>query len=191
MTLADVVLTGRNKPDSLTIFDNRLPYLYFCPGELCWKGSLIKFGHGNRHILYEGNTLRLTLSGTHYMLSKNEVEQIRKAAFNPKHHASCRIHIHIDKGIDIPLLDRAAEVFNLLRMDDEGVRGSILIYLNKRDREFAVIGDKNAKRTVGLGFWKELTDNMTIYFKNKDFVKGIIEGLESAVKALEEVKPGN
>ncbi len=98
--------------------------------------------------------------------------------------SSGEIRVHIDKDCDIAILDRAAEVFDLLEMHKTTLRNGVLICLNKRDKQFAIIGDAGINAIVPSEFWKETSDNMSIYFKSGDFVKGIIEGIESAGKKL-------
>jgi len=133
--------------------------------------------------------LKLRVLGTRHLLNRNGEILIESAIAQAEKITSGEIRVHIDKDCDIPVLDRAAEVFDLLQMNKTELRNGVLIYVSKRERQFAILGDIGINSKVPDSFWKETVDNMTIYFKNGDFTKGIIEGIESAGKQLQQYFP--
>jgi uncharacterized membrane protein len=133
--------------------------------------------------------LKLNIFGSHHLISNADELKIEEAVANAEKLTSGEIRVHIDKDCDIAIMDRAAEVFDILEMQKTAQRNGVLIYLSKREKQFAIIGDAGIHNKVPLGFWKETSDNMSIYFKSGDFTKGIIEGIESAGKKLQEYFP--
>ena len=133
--------------------------------------------------------MKFHVFGSELLLSKADELKIEEAIAASEKLTSGEIRVHIDKNSDIPILDRAAEIFDLLEMHKTEQRNGVLIYLSKREKQFAIIGDIGINKVVPLGFWKETSDNMSIYFKSGDFAKGIIEGIESAGKKLQEFFP--
>jgi uncharacterized membrane protein len=133
--------------------------------------------------------LNLRLFGLHRLLNKSDQEKIEKAIGDSEKMTSGEIRVHIDKSCDIDIFDRAAEVFSILKMEKTALRNGVLIYLSKRDRKFAIIGDAGINSVVEQGFWNETAENMSIYFKSGEFAKGIIEGIESAGKKLQKHFP--
>jgi uncharacterized membrane protein len=133
--------------------------------------------------------LTLRIFGLEQLLDSGDEERIKEAITVSEKLTSGEIRVHIDKSCDIDIFDRAAEVFNLLKMDQTELRNGVLIYLSKRERKFAIIGDSGINKVVEPGFWNETAENMSIYFKSGEFAKGILEGIESAGKKLQKYFP--
>ena len=60
----------------------------------------------------------------------------------------------------------------------------ILIFILFNAREFCILADKSVNEKVEQSVWDEIANNMTLHFKNKNFCKGIINGIEQAGKIL-------
>jgi uncharacterized membrane protein len=133
--------------------------------------------------------LNTRVFGLNTLLSADEEARITEAITASEKLTSGEIRVHIDKACDIDIFDRAAEVFTLLQMDQTEQRNGVLIYLSRRERKFAIIGDSGIHAVVEQGFWNETAENMSIYFKSGEFAKGIIEGIESAGKKLQKFFP--
>lgn len=133
--------------------------------------------------------MRLRVFGLNSLLHHDDEVQIENAIAEAEKLTSGEIRVHLDRECDIPVLDRAAEVFHLLNMHETERRNGVLIYLSKRERQFAIIGDIGINNVVPPGFWNETAENMSIYFKSGNFVKGILEGIESAGKELKKYFP--
>lgn len=133
--------------------------------------------------------MRLRVFGLDYLLHHEDEVMIEKAIAEAEKITSGEIRVHLDRSCDIPILDRAAEVFTLLNMHETVQRNGVLIYLSKREKQFAIIGDAGINTKVPPGFWNETAENMSIYFKSGNYVKGILEGIESAGKELKKYFP--
>jgi len=55
-------------------------------------------------------------------------------------------------------LDRAAEVFTGLKMDQTAQRNAVLVYVALKDRQLALYGDKGIHEKVGDAFWNTRSD---------------------------------
>ncbi len=60
----------------------------------------------------------------------------------------------------------------------------ILIFMLFNSREFCILADKSINEKVEQSVWDEISNNMTLHFKNKNFCKGIINGIEQAGSIL-------
>jgi len=65
----------------------------------------------------------------------------------------------------------------------------ILIFILFNAREFCILADKSIDEKVEQSVWDEIADNMTLHFKNKNFCKGILNGIEQAGKILSTYFP--
>jgi uncharacterized membrane protein len=74
-------------------------------------------------------------------------------------------------------MDRAAEVFETLKMQMTNERNAVLFYLAVDDHLFAVIGDSGINRVVPEKFWENIKDEMVTLFKQKAFTEGLIKGI--------------
>ena len=102
-----------------------------------------------------------------------------------------RVHVEPDCKVANPL-DRAVEVFGLLKMHETRERNGVLIYIAYNSHQFAIIGDKGIDERVSANFWEgakttlagflkqgkaaegicrvisEVGDNLSLYFPHKD-----------------------
>ena len=65
----------------------------------------------------------------------------------------------------------------------------ILIFMLFNAREFCILADKSINEKVEQSVWDEIANNMTLHFKNKNFCKGILNGIEQAGKILSTYFP--
>ena len=81
-------------------------------------------------------------------------------------------------------LDRAAELFYNLEMDETDERNAVLIYLAKDDHQLAIFGDKGIHQKVGSAFWDEEVKQMINAFNKDDFALGLKQCITDVGKAL-------
>lgn len=60
----------------------------------------------------------------------------------------------------------------------------ILIFMLFNAREFCILADKKINERVEQSLWDEITNNMSLHFKQENFCKGILNGIEQAGKIL-------
>jgi len=86
-------------------------------------------------------------------------------------------------------LDRAAEIFTGLKMDQTRERNGVLIYLAMKDRQAAVLGDNGIHQKVGSRFWSEEVSKMLQHFRHNDYAEGIIQIVNDIGQALKSHFP--
>ena len=117
------------------------------------------------------------------------VEAIRIAEKN----TSGEIRVHLEPtsisaeepNEPIDAFDRAAEVFDMLNMDNTKESNGVLIYVAVEDRTLVIMGDKGINDIVGQNFWEETKDVIINHFKNGNIKQGLVEGI---LKAGEQLK---
>ena len=117
------------------------------------------------------------------------IEAIRIAEKN----TSGEIRVHLEPtsisaeepNEPIDAFDRAAEVFDLLNMDNTKESNGVLIYVAVQDRTLVIMGDKGINDIVGQNFWEETKDVIINHFKNGNIKQGLVEGI---LKAGEQLK---
>jgi uncharacterized membrane protein len=70
-------------------------------------------------------------------------------------------------------LDRAAEVFAVLKMDQTAARNGVLVYVALRDRQLAILGDQGIHEKVGNEFWNKEVRQILSDFNKANYAEGI------------------
>lgn len=81
-------------------------------------------------------------------------------------------------------IDRAAEVFFALKMDQTDDRNAVLVYIAFRDRQLAVFGDEGIHRRLGQEYWNQAVSRMLQQFNRNDYAKGIADCVTAIGDAL-------
>ncbi|HEY5511234.1 MAG TPA: TPM domain-containing protein [Prolixibacteraceae bacterium] len=126
---------------------------------------------------------------TNKFLSPEEEEQVVQAIKSAEHQTSGEIRIHIEAVCREEVLDRAAWLFKLLKMNKTELRNGVLIFLSTSDRKFAIIGDAGINAVVPEGFWNDVKDLMVSNFAKGDLVKGFVLGISKVGEKLKEFFP--
>lgn len=91
--------------------------------------------------------------------------------------SSGEIQVHIENRCTEDVLDRASEVFALLKMHKTELRNGVLFYLAIKDHKFAVLGDKGINAVVQDHFWDDVKELMQHRFRKGEFTEGLREGI--------------
>ena len=114
------------------------------------------------------------------------VEAIRQAEMRTS--GEIRIYIeHRCKFVDP--VDRAAELFFGLQMEQTQDRNGVLIYLAMKDRQLAVFGDEGIHRIVGSEFWNLEVAKILAEFGALHYVDGITTIIHDIGEVLQEKFP--
>lgn len=121
------------------------------------------------------------------------VEAIRIAEKN----TSGEIRVHLEaKSVSveepkqqIDAFDRAAEVFDILHMNNTKESNGVLIYVAVEDRTLVIMGDKGINDVVGQNFWEGTKDIIINHFKNGDMKQGLVDGILKAGEKLKKHFP--
>jgi len=106
-------------------------------------------------------------------------------------HTSGEIRVHLDnripKGMDI--MQRAAEVFQQLGMDETVQRNGVLILFAVQDKRFSIFADEGINKVVPEGFWDGIATTLKEHFIRKQFVEGLKAGIPLIGAQLQEYFP--
>jgi uncharacterized membrane protein len=114
------------------------------------------------------------------LFSPEQRAQIVSAIQKAETLTSGEIQVHIENHCRGEVLDRAAEVFEALKMYQTKDRNGVLIYLAVAEHKFAILGDAGINAVVPPDFWVKTKDLMTGYFREGKFTEGLIEGIHHA-----------
>ncbi len=114
------------------------------------------------------------------LFSSEQKAQITAAIQSAETRTSGEIQVHIENHCKDSVLDRAAEVFETLKMYQTKDRNGVLIYLAVLDHKFAILGDKGINSVVPKDFWESTKELMASHFRQGKFTQGLIEGIHLA-----------
>jgi uncharacterized membrane protein len=118
---------------------------------------------------------------------KNIVAAIQAAEIQ----TSGEIQVHIENHCKGDVMDRAAEVFETLKMYQTQDRNGVLFYLAVEDHKFAILGDAGINAVVPKDFWEKCKDLMGENFRQGEFSHGLIAGIRLAGEQLSAHFPYN
>lgn len=129
------------------------------------------------------------MSITEDFLSTAEEREIVDAIVKAEQQTSGEIRVHIEEHSDLPVLDRAQEVFKMLDMHKTNARNGVLFYIGVQDRHFAIIGDDGIDQVVPYDFWESTKKTVLDHFKQNMFKEGLIKGILQTGKQLKHFFP--
>ena len=102
--------------------------------------------------------------------SEEEKKQIVTAILEAEQQTSGEIRVYVESRCRfVDPLDRAAEVFAALKMNETSGHNAVLIYLAVKDRQLAVLGDYAIHEKVGEEFWKKEVLHMLTHFQKDHY----------------------
>jgi uncharacterized membrane protein len=121
--------------------------------------------------------------------TKEQKKQITDAIKDAELNTSGEIRLHVEKRCKVDALDRAAYIFDKLKMHKTEKRNGVLFYLAVDDRKFAILGDAGINAVTPENFWDEIKDTVLGYFKEGKYADGLAKGIRMAGEALKEHFP--
>lgn len=116
--------------------------------------------------------------------TKEQQKQIVEAIKQAEHNTSGEIRVHIEDTCKIDVLDRAADVFAMLKMHKTELRNGVLFYLSVEDRKFAILGDAGINAKVPSNFWESVKETVLEQFKLGNNTEGLVKGILMAGEKL-------
>jgi uncharacterized membrane protein len=129
------------------------------------------------------------MSKTEDFLTKEEEEEIVQAIVVAEKNTSGEIRVHIEETSNKPPIERAKEVFSSLEMYKTEAKNGVLFYVGVANKGFAIIGDEGINNVIESDFWDCTKDIVLENFKNKEFKKGLVEGILRAGEKLKHYFP--
>lgn len=123
------------------------------------------------------------------LFTREEKTRIEQAVRKAEGNTSGEIRVHIERRCPEELMDRAAYLFERLKMHKTAARNGVLFYLALDDQLFAILGDVGINARVGEGFWLQIKEEMLRFFKDGDAVGGLERGILMAGEQLKVLFP--
>lgn len=102
---------------------------------------------------------------------------------------SGEIRVHLESTCAGNARKRAEYLFHHLKMDNTKDANGILFYLAVDDHKFTILGDSGIDRNVGEGFWEEIRSGMESRFRESEYTKGLVYGIQETGVKLSEFFP--
>jgi uncharacterized membrane protein len=102
--------------------------------------------------------------------SEEEKNQMVTAIRAAEHQTSGEIRVFVESRCRfVDPLDRAAEVFAVLKMEKTVGHNAVLIYMAVKDRQMAIFGDHAIHEKVGESFWQKEVMHILLQFQKDHF----------------------
>lgn len=121
--------------------------------------------------------------------TKEEKGQIVQAIKTAESLTSGEIQVHLENHCKMDVMDRAAEIFAILKMHKTKLRNGVLFYMAIKDHKFAILGDEGINEIVPKNFWDEIKETMMLHFSQEHIIDGLVQGITMAGEALKENFP--
>ena len=117
--------------------------------------------------------------------SKEESDQIVETIRLAEKLTSGEVRLFVESRCKfVDPLDRAAEIFFALKMEQTEQRNGVLVYVATRDRQLAIFGDKGIHEKVGDRFWQAEVSKMISHFNADNYAQGITKVIADIGEAL-------
>ena len=123
------------------------------------------------------------------LFTDSEVDLIVNAVKSAELNTSGEIRVHVERNCPEDVMDRAAFIFEKLKMHETELRNGVLFYLSVDDRLFAILGDVGINAKVRVGFWDEIKETMLGFFKEGNLSAGLEKGILMAGEQLKAFFP--
>lgn len=122
--------------------------------------------------------------------SESEKELIVSSIQSAERQTSGEIRVFVESHCRyVNPLDRAAEVFGGLKMEQTAARNGVLVYVALKDRQLALFGDRGIHEKVGDSFWNEEVRVILGHFNKANYAEGIAGVVKDIGEALKTYFP--
>lgn len=105
---------------------------------------------------------------------------LKKAIEIAETHTSGEIRVYMENSCNEDMMDRAAFIFEKLKMHKTAQRNGVLFYVAVKDHKFVILGDAGINAAVPENFWDNVKENVLSHFRENRIVEGLIEGIGQA-----------
>lgn len=124
------------------------------------------------------------------ILSDAEKAQIVEAIRMAESRTSGEIRVFMESRCRfVNPLDRAAEIFFQLKMENTVDRNGVLLYVAIKDRQLAIFGDEGIYQKTGMTYWNEMVNHILKHFNQEHFASGISEYVAEIGEGLHQYFP--
>lgn len=119
------------------------------------------------------------------IFSLEEKEKIVLSIRAAERLTSAEIRVFVEKHCRfVDPLDRAAELFWQLRMEQTEKKNAVLIYVAVRDHQYAVYADDGIHKALGLKFWNEEVAGFKQHFRSQPVPEAMRQVVDAVANAL-------
>ncbi len=120
----------------------------------------------------------------------DEKERIVEAIRLAERETSGEVRVFVEsKNPFVNTIDRAAEIFFKLKMQDTEHRNGVLVYVATKHKELALFGDEGIHKAVGDAYWNDAVKNMLGHFSSGDICEGMVQCIGQIGQTLKEKFP--
>lgn len=124
------------------------------------------------------------------LLNEDDNNLIVDAIRSSEKRTSGEIRVFVESHCKfVDALDRAAQIFHTLKMEETASRNAVLVYVAIKDQQLAIFADEGIYTKAGAGFWNNAVTAMLRHFNKKDYGKGIASVVTEIGDALEKHFP--
>jgi uncharacterized membrane protein len=124
--------------------------------------------------------------------SSADKEQIVEAIRMAERETSGEIRIYVEsKNAYVDAIDRAAEVFFKLKMQETEHRNAVLLYIAMKDQQLALYADEGIYQKAGKEYWDNAVKKMLAQFTKDNISNGIEQCIAQIGQTLKEKFPYN
>ncbi len=124
------------------------------------------------------------------LFSRDENTRIVESIREAERQTSGEIRVYVERRCRfVDPLDRAAEIFWTLKMDQTQHRNSVLLYVAMKDHQFAIFADQGIHERLGNAFWQKEVDAMSRHFRELHYLEALIFVINDIGRALCEHFP--
>lgn len=122
----------------------------------------------------------------------DEKRRIVEAIHLAEHRTSGEVRVFVESHCSyMDAIDRAAEIFLKLQMQNTAHRNAVLVYVAVKDRQLAVFGDEGIHQKVGNDYWNIKVKEMIAHFNKENYADGIRQCVLDIGEALQSNFPYN
>ena len=122
--------------------------------------------------------------------SAEDKAQIVEAIRMAEKETSGEIRVYVEsKNSYVDAIDRAAEIFFKLKMQNTDHRNAVLLYIAMDHQELALFADEGIYQKAGAEYWNEAVKNMIGQFTKDNISNGIEQCIEQIGQTLKEKFP--
>lgn len=124
------------------------------------------------------------------IFSKEEQHAIVNAIQQAELQTSAEVRLYVESHCKpVNTLDRAAELFQQLKMQETKQKNAVLVYIAVKDRKYAVYADHGIHQELGSNFWDAEVKNMSRHFKALPPANALVEVIAEVGNALKNKFP--
>ena len=124
--------------------------------------------------------------------SEQENRTIVEAIRDAEKRTSGEVRVYIESRCKyVEPLDRAAEIFFSLKMDQTDERNAVLVYVAVKDQQLALFADEGIHTRTGQQFWNNEVKLMLAQFNKNNYAAGIETVVREIGEALHQYFPYN